>query len=176
MRAACRRAGGNVYSYDQITRVQIGFEVRGIAWEAMQSPQWDLVFSVLSGDPHRGIEHQQRVGKVTGVGRNALLTRPKDGMQAVLSVDGRTSRSRLTLVARCGHVAKVSASRSLQQVAAKRCKVTHLWERAGEERFCDHRVVLENAGIFGRITQTNESAKMRAIRPNCEVSHTRQSG
>ena len=103
---------------DEFARLKGGFNVRCVAGQAIKVGNRDHAPHGRRGDRFDpGVQRPHRHGHVGRVDRDALITGPQHGVQAVETPDGGTARAGLAFVAGLGRVVKVITARALQQVA-----------------------------------------------------------
>ena len=87
-----------------------------------------------------GVERDQRLRPVAGIGCDAIFRRPQNGMASVHAVHGRTARTRITLVALpVAGIAEIGAARHLQHVTAQPRHVANLRACCQPQRVGQHR-------------------------------------
>src|SRR5690606_5076043 len=107
-------------------------DVRRRAGQAMKIVDRDAASSAVGAENlDLRVERRQRNGHVGRKGRDAVLARAEDRVDAVDAADRGTTGPRLALVAGRRDVVEVRTAGTLQEVAAHRRLVAQLSGRAG---------------------------------------------
>ena len=126
---------------DHIARLQDGFDVRRVAGQSVQVVQRHHPACVENTrDLDFDSQRHHRDGHVAGMGRDALLACPKDGVQPGGAPDRAAAGCRFALIAGRVSVVEVVAARALPQVARRRRLVAQLPAGPRQERFGQHRI------------------------------------
>src|SRR6202023_1234786 len=111
------------------------------------------LYGSAPGRAHRlysGPECDQGLRDITRIRRDTLIGHAQDGVLAIRAAQGRTTTSRLSLVAPLpARIAEIRTACPLQQIPPERCHVTNL--RAGRQRqtLRNNGVVTPHARIVG---------------------------
>src|ERR1700735_5059807 len=89
---------------------------------------------------HARIERNQSLCEIPRVGRDAVLTRPEDGVLPVDPLESRTPGPGCTLVAWPGSLPVVLAPGTLQDIAAQGRHVADLARRGEHQSVADERI------------------------------------
>src|ERR1700733_11818668 len=88
-----------------------------IPWKQIEFSDRHLPYSFRTASMDNSIKGHQRYTHVGWMGGDAFFAGAKNRMHAIETFDCRAARSGLTLIARCGGIAKVITTRSLHDVA-----------------------------------------------------------
>src|SRR5258708_4060271 len=105
---------------DQIARFEDAFSLGRVARKTMKRLDRNFARAGFALDLHERVERDQRHTEIRRVGGDAGLAPAEYGVQSVLAAAGIAAGVRLAFVAGAGGVVEISASRSLQQIAADR--------------------------------------------------------
>jgi len=128
----------------------------------MEVDERDLAFARRSDDAHNCVERSKRHRHVRWMRGDAVLRVTDDREVAMLALACGTAGAWLALVARLRHVLEVGATRSLEQVAARRREVPQLTGCPGEQRFRERRVEGAHAPVGGEVAVPNSRADAKA--------------
>ena len=138
---------------------QFGVALRCRAGQPVKRAYGHSSRSARAANLDLGVECCECDAHVGWIGRNAMVARAKDRVNAIGAFARRASRARLPLVAgREPDVGEIVAARPLQQVATDGGHVAQLWRRAGDERLREQRVPVTNDGMVGEIAVAHQRA------------------
>lgn len=117
----------------------------------------------LARDLDHGIECDQRLREIAGIGRDALVGDAEHRMHAIDAVHRGTAGAGIALVAvLIGDIAKVVATRPLHHVAAERRHVAQLSAGGELQRIRDHGIAALDLGMRGHVGHPCERAEPQA--------------
>jgi hypothetical protein len=84
-------ASGNDKADDHLVRRKGRLDVRSLRRTAMEASEGDRAPLVAAARLDDRIERDQRLGEIAGIGRDALLADPEDGVSPIEAVERRTA-------------------------------------------------------------------------------------
>src|SRR5947209_15672417 len=135
----------------------------------MKRRKWNAARALGADDLDRGVERDQRLREIPGIGGDAMLAPAEHRVRSIEAVQRGAARTRVSLVARgVGDIAKVDAPRALQYIAAKARHVADLLARRELERLRDHWIVAANRGMLCGVRHAGQGAEAKPAAPGFE--------
>src|SRR6266404_6822439 len=150
------------YVSDQVAGPQNGFAVRRVARKKMKIAERNGARSFWPLHVYRRLQRRQSHAHVRRVGRNAMLTRAKNGERAIVTGNGWASGARLALVAWHGGVAEVDTTCALQQVSTNSSHIADLSRSALQYRLRQNRIILLHLRMICEIRIANGSSDLQS--------------
>ena len=126
----------------------------------MQLRERNVADAGFAGDLDGGIERDQGLREIAGIGGDALLGGAEHRMGAIEAFQRGAAGSRIALVAiGVADVAEIAAAGALQDVAAERRHVAQLRAGGELERIGDHGIVALDLRIGGDIRHPRQRAE-----------------
>ena len=156
----CRRR--KIDRRDQLIVLQIGVNLRRIAWQAVKIDDRDSAPPAWPFDLDDGVERGEGYRHVAGIHGDAGLALAEHRMNAIVTADRRATAARLALVAWERRVVEVIATRPLHEIAAGRGHVAQLRTCSLEYGLRQHRITGDDRAIRGEVTVANQCADAQA--------------
>ena len=159
---------------NHIAWLEHGLPMRCRARHQVKLRDWHRARTLRALHLHRRFKRRQRHVLVRGIGRNTLLAGAQDRQHPVMPVDRRATGTRLALVARMRRIAKIHATRPLQEVAACRRHVAQLRRGPRQIRLRKHRVVAQHNRMVRHIRIPRERTDHQPAARSCDYLVHRQ--
>ena len=157
-----RRLRRQAHRDDHLAGLQHALVLRRVARQPVKLFERDLPSPRFAFDLDNSVERDERHAEIRRMCRDAALAPPQYGVKPVLAAAGVTARTGIALIAGTGDVVEVSATRSLQEIAADRGGVAKLRGRSGQKRLGDRRKAPGKIPVVSKVGVADQRADPHA--------------